>query len=625
MAWTVPHTNLCATHVRRGANPQSITASVASVQLEGTAWQQFRFGSQQWQTESWRLYDIIGQLHFIANWAGNSVSRCRLYVAEVDETGEAGEETTNPEIAALAAGPLGSGPAKDEALRLCGLNLYVPGEGYMVAEADAGDDGEDRWFVVSGRLIRRSGDQITIRRPMLYGGGEMFYRPGVDLILRSWTPHPADPDEADSPTRSAIPDLRELEAIRKREYAELDSRLAGAGILPLPSNIDFPRGPEDPTGLNGFGQRLMQTMATSLLDRSSAEAMVPILITVPPDVLDKIKPVTFWSELSAQLLPLRDSAIKSLAQSLDIPPEVLLGIGDTNHWNAWAVTEEAISTQIVPLLSRIADALTTGYLRGALEEMGLDPGAYVYAFDTAPLTTRPNRSADALNYHQAGLLSDEAAVEAGAFRDDQMPKQSERLRRMAEKIVVANPLFLSDPTIQQLLGIDLPVANPIPEPAPAPEVPPAEPGGGTEPAPVDGTEAHPIPQQTPQTEDTTAAALVAVANLATRRALALAGGRLVPHNQRDRYPGTPRHELHARHGPISHERADTVLRGAWDELPEVAADLAVDPWQLQRLLHGFSVELLTRGTTFDATLLRDVLATAARGRALSRPRLEVAA
>ena len=614
----MPHTNLCATHTRAGANPRSVTASVASVQLDGTAWQQFRFGSQQWQTEAWRLYDIIGQLHFIANWAGNSVARCRLYVAEVDETGEAGEETKDPDIAALAAGPLGSGPAKDEALRLCGINLYVPGDGYMVAEADAGDEGDDRWFVVSGRLIRRSGDQVTIRRPMLFGGGDMLYRPGVDLILRSWTPHPADPDEADSPTRSAIPDLRELEAIRKREYAELDSRLAGAGLLPLPSNIDFPRGPEDPTGLLGFGHRLMQTMATSLQDRSSAEAMVPILITVPPDVLDKIKPVTFWSELSDQLLPLRESAIKSLAQSLDIPPEVLLGIGDTNHWNAWAVTEEAITTQIVPLLNRIADALTTGYLRGALEEMGLDPGSYVYAFDTAPLTNRPNRSADALNYHQAGLLSDEAAVEAGAFREDQMPDQAERLRRMAEKIVIANPLFLSEPTIQQLLGINIPT----PTPAPA-EVPPAEPGGGENPAPVEAENPRALPEQTPQTEETTAA-LVAVANLATRRALALAGGRIVPHTQRDRYSGTPRHQLHSRHGPITPDRADAVLRGAWDDLPEVAAELAIDPWQLQRLLHGFAVELLTRGMAFDPRLLRDLLATAIRGRALAVP-LEVAA
>lgn len=576
---------------------------MATVQLDGVAWQTYRFGSREWQTEAWRLYDITGPLRYVAGWIGNSVSRCRLYVAEVDDTGEAGEETDNPDIAALAAGPLGAGPAKDEALRLCGVNLYVPGEAYIVAEAEGSATGDDQWFVVSGRQIRRTGDQIVIRRSMLFGGGDMIYRPDVDLILRSWTPHPADTDEPDSPARSAIPDLREIEALRKREFAELDSRLTGAGILPLPAEMDFPRGPNDPTGLQGFTNRLMQAMGISLQDRSSAEAMVPIAITVPGEFVDKIKPVTFWSELSAQLLPLREGAVRSLARSLDIPPEVLLGQADSNHWTSWQTSEDAVTTQIVPILSRIADALTTGYLRRALEQMGEDPDAYVYAFDTSPLTVRPNRSADALNYHEAGLLSDEAAVEAGAFRPDQMPDAAERLRRLMERLVVANPQLITDPTIQDILGVGAISIAPAPTPAPTPVEDPGQPVD----QPTD------IPQREP------AAALVAVANLAVRRALSLAGCRLVPHTQRDRYAGTPRHQLHTRYGQISAGRADDVLRGAWDELPDVAADLGLDPRQLQALLHGFAVELLTRGIGYDPHLLRDLVTTAVHKRHLTPP------
>lgn len=594
----------------------AVTAAVATVQLDGVAWHSYRFGSREWQNEAWRLYDITGPLRYIANWIGNSVSRCRLYVAEVDETGEAGEETDDPDIAALAAGPLGSGPAKDEALRLCGVNLYIPGEAYIVAEAEGAGTGEDQWFVVSGRQIRRSGDQIVIRRSMLFGGGDMIYRPDVDLILRSWTPHPADTDEPDSPARSAIPDLREIEALKKREFAELDSRLTGAGILPLPQEIDFPRGPEDPTGLQGFTNRLMQAMGTSLQDRSSAEAMVPIAISMPGEFVDKIKPVTFWSELSAQLLPLREGAVRSLARSLDIPPEVLLGQSDSNHWTAWQTSEDAIAIQVVPILSRIADALTTGYLRRALEQMGEDPDRFVYAFDTSPLTVRPNRSADALNYHEAGLLSDEAAVEAGAFRPDQMPDDVERVRRLVEKLVVANPTLITDPGIQQILGIESIGIAPAPVPQPV--------DGGQPPTPAPVDQPTDIPEQPVQTDDTTPAdttpaALVAVANLAVRRALSLAGTRLVPHTQRDRYPGTPRYQLHARHGQISAERADRVLRGAWDDLPDVAADLGLDPRQLEALLHGFAAELLTRGMAFDPHLLRGLVHAAVHKRRLVAP------
>lgn len=579
--------------------PPALTAAVARISMDGAAWRTWKVGDRAWQRDAWRLYDITGQLRFVANWAGNSVSRCRLYVAELDAAGKPAGEVDDPDIAALAAGPLGRGPSKYEALRLAGINLYVGGECYLIAEAEGADDGSDLWYVVSGRQIKRQNDRITIKRSQLYGGGSHIYRDGVDLILRCWTPHPVDTDEPDSPARSAIPDLREIEAIRKREFAELDSRLSGAGLLPVPEGVDFPRGDGDPPGMAGFAQMLMRTMATSLADRASAEAMVPIVFTVPGEYVDKIKPVHFWSELSAQLLPMRQEAVRSLAQSLDVPPEVLLGLGSANHWSAWAISEEAITTQIEPLLSRIAACLTTGYLVGALEEMGVEPGRYVYAFDTAPLTTRPNRSSDALNYHERGLLSDEAARVAGAWGDEDKPDERERLRRMAERIVIANPAALADPLIRALVGLD----GMEPAAVETGDGPTALPPS---PDPVRDPESPPEP--TPQTEQS--AVLAAVANLSVRRALALAGSRLISHRQRDRWPDTPRYDLHTRHGLVDRGRADDILRGAWDDLPAAAADLCTDPDQMRDLLHGYCVELLTRGMAHDPALLRDLLRAA---------------
>lgn len=584
----------------------SLTAAVSSVQMTGAAWKQWTFGDRSWQGEAWRLYDITGQLRFVANWLGNSISRCRLYVAEVDEDGEATREVDaaeQPEIAALASGPLGRGPAKDESLRLLGINLFVPGEAFIVAEADGNGPGLDRWFVVSGAQIKRQGDSIHVNRSQLQGGGVMTYREGTDLILRCWTPHPKATDEPDSPTRSALPDLREIEALRKREFAELDSRLAGAGMLGLPQEIDFPRNPDDAPGPAGFMSVIQRAMAASLADRSSAEAMVPIVFTAPADALDKIRHFTFWSDLSDQLLPLREAAVRSLAQSLDIPPEVMLGLGSANHWSAWAISEEAITTQVVPVLSRIADALTQGYLNAALEAMGEDPERYVYEFDTAPLTTRPNRSADALNYHERMLISDSAAREAAAFGDGDVPEPDEVLRRMMIRAVEAQPGLLASPAVQQLLGLTI-------------QIPPGlldglegESDTGVPPGDVPAvTQEESPPEQPVQTED--AAALYPVCNLAVRRALALAGSRLVPHRQRDRYPNCAKHALHVRHGAVSRERANAVLAGAWDDLHAVADDLLVDASDLRDLLHGFAAELLTRGMAYDAGLLREVLSRA---------------
>jgi hypothetical protein len=597
---------------------QALTAAVSTVRMDGTAWRNYKFGDRSWQAEAWRLYDITGQLRFVANWVGNSVSRCRLFVAEVDEDGESTNETDDPAVAGLAAGPLGRGPAKDEALRLLGINLFVPGEGFIVAEADGVADGVDRWFVVSGSEIKRNGDDITITRSQLQGGGTMTYRDGTDLILRCWTPHPRRADEPDSPTRSAIPDLREIEANRKRVFAELDSRLAGAGLLGLPDGIDFPRQPDEPATPSGFMTVLQRAMAASLADRSSAEAMVPIMFTAPADALDKIKHVTFWTELSEQLLPLREAAVRSLAQSLDIPVEVMLGLGSSNHWSAWAISEEAVTTQIVPVLSRIADALTQGYLRSALEEMGLDPDRYVYEFDTAPLTTRPNRSADALNYHERGLISDNSAREAGAFNDGDVPTDEERLRRLLERAVVQTPGLLADPNVLAILGVPGIIGQ-----AATNAIGGGNGGGGgggdvrDEESPPDNPPAQ-SDGDTPPTDDgggDAAAVLLPVATMAVRHALGRAGTRLVPHRQRDRYPGCAKHALHVQHGPIPRARADALLADSWDDLRAAADELLVDGRELQELLHGFAAELLVRGMAFDPALLREVLRRAVLGRA----------
>lgn len=577
----------------------ALTAAVARVEMKGASWKNWKFNDRTWQDEGWRLYDITGQLRFVANWVGNSVSRCRLYVGEVDDNGESVKEVDDPEIAALASGPLGRGPAKDESLRLLGIQLFVPGEGYIVAEADGVGEGVDRWFVVSGSQIKKNGDKVTIARSQLQGGGTMEYREGTDLILRVWTPHPRRTDEPDSPTRSAIPDLREIEAIRKREFAELDSRLAGAGLLGMPEGIDFPRRPDDPAGNSGFMAVLQRAMSASLTDRASAEAMVPIIFTAPAEALDKIKHITFWSEMSDQLLPLRKAGYESLAQSLDIPPEVLLGLGSSNHWSAWAISEEAVTVHIVPVLSRIADALTQGYLRAALETMGLDPDRYVYQFDPAPLTTRPNRSADALNYHSKLLISDQSAREAAAFGDGDVPTPEEVVRRLVEAAVMQNPALLADPTVQSVLGITLSIAATPADDTPE-QLPAAEPQVEDEESPPD--------DPPPQTDN---AALYPVANLAVRRALSLAGGRLVPHRDRDRrYPGCAKHALHVQHGAVPRDRAETLLLGAWDDVHAVADDLRVDAGELRQLLHEFTTELLVRGIAYEPGWLREVVAHA---------------
>ena len=90
-----------------------------------------------------------------------------------------------------------------------------------------------------------------------------------------------------------------------------------------------------------------------------------------------------------------------------------------------------------------------------------------------------------------------------------------------------------------------------------------------------------------------------------RRALELAGGRLVAGPQRARY-AVPKHELHTRVIP-DRSRASSLLAGAWTHVREQAPALGVDADALEELLGGYCTELLTRGITHDPELLRSTL------------------
>lgn len=595
--------------LQAAASPRrSLTGAVSSFTLDGASWKSFKPGDRRWQEEAWRQYDITGQLRFVANWVGNCLSRCILRIHEVDADGNVGAIVEDPDIAQLGTGPLGVGDTRAESLRLAGIDLFVAGEAFVIAEAEGGADGSDLWWVVTARQIKKQGDMITVARPPVHGGGTFTFRPGVDLILRCWTPHPAETNEPDSSTRSAIPDLRKMEAIRKRELAELDSRLIGAGVFFVPDSMDLPRGEDDPEGVDGFSALIMRTMATSLRDRSSAEAMVPIVVTGPGADIDKIKHVTFWSPLSEHLTSMWQNTLVSLGEDLDVPPEVMTGLGGSNHWSAWAISDSAINEQIKPVGSRVASAFTLGYLWPALEAMGIDPEKYTYQFDTSLLTTRPNRTADAVTYYGLGLISEDVARNAGAWGDSDAPTEEEQARRFARELALAAPqIALADPGIRELLNL------------PALETLPAlESGGGTQPdapEPIEenGPPAQPVnadgPPVDPQTPPPVAgmAGLDVAVTLMTRRAMSLAGGRLVSHRQRDRYPNTPRYQLSSQHGPVDPERVPSLVAGAWSDLELIAGCYNLDPSRLTALLTGFCRELLVRGIAYSDDLVVDLL------------------
>lgn len=614
--------------------PHSLIASAVQIKLPEASrdmWKTFRLRDEQWQMECWRLYDAIGALHFAASWVGSACSRVRIYVAKLDGTGDVGPEVDDDEeIQAIANGLFGGPPAKSEALRAMGIDLTIAGECFIIGRSPrASGDQADKWLIVSPGELRRQGDNLILN----FGHGwTETIETGRDIVIRVWTPHPRRIAMADCPTRAALPILLEIERLTKYVFSQLDSRLASAGILPLPAGLEFPRDDGQPAGAEGLMQALTEAASASLSGSGTAAALVPIIVEMPTEAINalKDKPITFESVLSEHARELREDAYQRLAIALDMPPEILTGTGDTNHFNAWHIEEGAVKVHIEPLMTRICDALTKAYLASALKYLGKDPSKYVFWYDTSPLTVRPNRLQDTLNLYKEGLVAGSAVRAAGDYSESvDAPPDKEEQQRFVKSLMERDPTLFQVPAMREFLGIDIdttvPAApgvagaegdvnapGPPPPPAPATVAKP-EPGKAVPdqpPAPTSSTPIlasmvppPPIPVPAPS-------AVLVAADAVVLRALELAGGRLLTRGHRDQWQHVPRVDLHTKIKVQSSAHAETLLTRAWDLAPTLFDGLGADSGRMCEVLDNYCKTLLIRSAPHHRALLAAVLANA---------------
>ncbi len=614
--------------------PNSLVASAARIKnFEGAGWRSYKFGDDSWQQEAWRLYDIIGELRFIANWVGSACSRVRIYVAQVDDNGRIQKEVTNKKIAGLSDTLFGGPPAKAEALRMLGINLTIAGDAYIIGRS-TDDPKSDEWYVVSCSELKRY-SRTGVVELQTYDGQPEKLNPNQDMIIRVWTPHPRRNLWADSPTRAAMPMLWEVERLTRYVFAQIDSRLVSAGLMFIPKELSFPDEVDengDPlTGAEGLTQRLMKTGSASLKGEGTAAGVVPTFAEAPLEALGKMELIQFTSELSKQALELRSEALRRLALSMDIDPSILTGVGDANHWGAWQIMEGQIKIHIEPLMTRICDALTTAYLQPALKTLKEDEDRYIFWFDTAPLTVRPERLKDTREMYDAGLVSRATVLLSGDYKISDAPSTEEDLERFTRELMLRDPNLFQIPAIRKVAGYTDEVlppntvfppqggmggAGPPPPPAPptgisetaGPPIPlqtEAQNAPGGPPAVPSGVTAS-ISQPEYTVED---ASMFVVANAAVLRALELVGKRLLSRQNRATFSSVPQHDLHTCIAITGSDHAQRLLGGAWDHLHTLAEQMVpgVDAQGLGGVLNEYCIQLMSQQRQHHPQLLFRVL------------------
>lgn len=448
-----------------------------------------------WHQQAWEFYHIVGEFRYACDWKGAMLSKTIMFaqhkVNGVYEKVEAGDAFDYMEQL------FRDDEGKAEALRLMGIHMEVTGEFFIVAYENPDRFGEaEVWEIVaSTKLVRPTTEDEKDHYRI--NGRELMVDQSKVLCIRVWRPDPEDPEQSISPARAVLPILGEIVRLTDHVAAQVDSRLAGAGILLMPSEMTFPTPPVEEGTVQmtaNNADQLMQiistAMATAIRDRSNPSALVPIVITAPSDVIDKIKHVTFWSDLSEQAMELRKEAIGRLALGMDIPPEVLQGVAESNHWSAWQADESAIKAHTEPLLKLITSALTQKYLRPLL---AADDGADVLddeeatrtpvpdeelrdwsiGVDTSEMRLRPNRSKEALELYNLGELSGTALRRETNFDEEDKMDDDELARWHIRKVAQGSTTpELVEAALEQV-GVKLNVApstSPGTEGRPAPSL-----------------------------------------------------------------------------------------------------------------------------------------------------------
>jgi len=586
---------------RRKMNPQTDRYSIA----------------KQWQVDVYRHLNICGEARYAATLFAAMAARAEIGVSE-------------PQALSRKAVWVASGPEVEAFAELCPTvrerrklitdymtHFISAGECYLIARDRVDTDPPGLgtiWEIVAVTEIRRTGETWSVR----HENGNYLDLTKDDPVIRLWNPDPENRLEAWSPFRSMLPTLVEIEWLTKHIFTQVRSRLMSAGVWFLPDNLTFPPPPPDAVDggaeaiaqMNEAEQFMLSLAASSMSMMEADDVSFPSIVLADPLALaavDQKKLIQFWSEIDDKAMILRDGAIRRFGLGMDLPTDMAvdvnaLGTGSTtagsstNHWGEWAKQEQAISSHVEPALDIFTGSLTAAYLRSAVENTDK-----VIAYDTASLRLRPDRSKEAMEWYDRGVLKADVALRETGFDPD-----SDRMTTDEHRIWLLNKLVSGSPSPEQmqaafflLTGKDLPV----------PALAPADSGaskGVAGPNQPPTLEDHPYEGPPRVQHDQSPApfsAEVAASEVLILRALEKAGNRLLNDGKRgrDRDRTTPPHLAHIAGPPqITATGADfdfTLSSTVFGDLPLAARE------EKERQMRELCAELYNTGTPYTRAAL----------------------
>lgn len=271
------------------------------------------------QERAWRLWRILGVLQFPTGFKARQVSR-------LDWNVTVNGELLEPEDAKRATDSITAPFGQAQVTESLALNFIVAGQVFYARIAN-------EWKVYAATTPRLK-DRLK----------------KADIIVEGMTPDPEKPEDAWSSVFATLGTAEQIRLMAAMSRGQDRNRLAQRGILLIPKEGQFPD--DDP-----FMPILEQAMTAPIADEYAASAVVPPVVTYPAEYIDKWKHLVLESSYDDKLMDRIEATIRQFALELDLPPEMLLGNMDSNHWNAWLSSEENIKAYTIPLGTLVGEVL----------------------------------------------------------------------------------------------------------------------------------------------------------------------------------------------------------------------------------------------------------------------------
>jgi hypothetical protein len=446
---------------RTAARPRgALVASAAVITPEQGKALAKRARRRTWQTASFTYRRELPEVGYVMRFLGNNSTHIRLFVGERrrggDEVLELDEDygwldpdTPDPEAlpwdlveaAREILGHLtGDAPSGGGAAVLSPIvqAFEGPGECWLVGRYDEETDTET-WGI-------HSISEVTFHEGRLPGTDTKgFYRlttgegrdaskvdldPATTTCIRLWTADPEWSSEPDSPMRTLRGTCERLLLIDRANDAALKSRASGNGIVLMPEEVSPVPAPDetDRPGEDELMRDFTTQLVTPLSQDGSAASVVPMILRGPYAYLDRIRHLTLDRPLDPKLAELETRLLARLGVGMDVPPEVITGYADVNHWNVWQVDSDTFKHHQEPITIAAVEALTLGYLRLRLRLAVKWPNELINRlviwYDPASLVAPPDMREAANNAFDRNTISAKAHRRLLGLDESDAPEQT---------------------------------------------------------------------------------------------------------------------------------------------------------------------------------------------------------